>query len=381
MEFKMNNKDFEEKVESFEKKIVNKKIYIFGAGSLGKYVYELIKEDGISGFIDNSDEKQKQGFLDKKVFALNEVLEKKEEIFVIIAVAERHYREVYQQLSKEVEKELLMNYTVFIPLYLFFVKKKLLFTRVSVSVTQKCTLNCKECSIMTPYLKEKKHYALEKMQEDLDMMFEKIDCLGGIIILGGEPFLYPNLKEYLLYLEKYQDKILRKPTIITNGTVIPNEDILEVLEKYQIEVSISDYRAGLPWIKEKVNKLIQVLKNHNINYVVDTPETWFDFGYTTADKYKLSEEEMSRFFDACKMPCRLLRDGKIYYCANAQFACDAGIMQEDIENELDLSKVNDPLDIIKFDQGYNARGYLNLCRQCNGYITINKNEVPIAEQV
>ena len=174
MEFKMNNKDFEEKVESLEKKIVNKKIYIFGAGSLGKYVYELIKEDGISGFIDNSDEKQKQGFLDKKVFALNEVLEKKEEIFVIIAVAERHYREVYQQLSKEVEKELLMNYTVFIPLYLFFVKKKLLFTRVSVSVTQKCTLNCKECSIMTPYLKEKKHYALEKMQEDLTRYLGKI---------------------------------------------------------------------------------------------------------------------------------------------------------------------------------------------------------------
>ena len=56
-------------------------------------------------------------------------------------------------------------------------------------------------------------------------------------------------------------------------------------------------------------------------------------------------------------------------------------MQEDIENELDLSQINNPLDIIKFDQGYNARGYLNLCRQCNGYITINKNEVPIAEQI
>ena len=77
-----------------------KKIYIFGAGSLGKYVYELMKEDGIFGFIDNSEEKQKQGFMGKKVFALNEVLEKKEEIFVIIAVAERHYREVYQQLCK-----------------------------------------------------------------------------------------------------------------------------------------------------------------------------------------------------------------------------------------------------------------------------------------
>lgn len=377
----MNNIEFEEKLEGFEKQICNKKIYVFGAGGLGKYVYSLLKEDGIAGFIDNSKEKQKQGIDGKKVFALQEVLEKKEDIFVIIAVAERHYREVYQQLIKELEKEVIMNYTVFIPLYLFIAKKRLLFTRVSVSLTQKCTLNCKHCSIMTPHLKEKKHYELEKMQEDLDLMFDKIDYLGGIVILGGEPFLYPHLKEYLRYLEKYKDRILRKPTIVTNGTLIPSEDILEELEKQQIEVSISDYRAGLPWLKEKIDNLEQVLKNHNINYMVDTPETWFDFGYTSVDKYQLSEEEMSRFFDACKMPCRLLRNGKIYYCANAQFACDVGLMQEDIENELELSKADNPLDIIKFDQGYNARGYLNLCRQCNGYININKNEVPIAEQV
>lgn len=94
-----------------------------------------------------------------------------------------------------------------------------------------CNLRCKHCynssgekdnrldkKILTKIIKETKNTNLKK-----------------ILISGGEPLLHPELWEILDEFSKNKDLIIR---IITNGTLI-NEEIVERLSHYQIEIQIS----------------------------------------------------------------------------------------------------------------------------------------------
>lgn len=373
--------NYDERVEQ----IKLRKIYIFGCGELGQYVYKLTGESRVLGFIDNDVNKQRKIICGKKVYSLDEITDFSNSM-IVIAVAENYYKQIKKQLHYYVnilEKQI-VSYYDYLPVYEYYIEGKMFFNVVAVSVTQKCSLNCKYCSIMTPYLKEKKHASINQLKEDLDIFFNKYDLLGKMGIVGGEPFLYPELLEYISYIGKYRSRMIRKPQIVTNGTIVPNDQILKALSENDLEVSISDYRKGIPSLGEKIEKLIQKLQEYKIDYFINTVDNWMDFGYTTVDKSDLSEKLLSEFYNSCEMPCRLLRDKCLYQCANAQFAVDAGIIDEDIDNKLSLEKINDEdarKRAILFDLRYQEKGFLTLCKHCNGYIMINDHYIDVAEQV
>lgn len=89
--------------------------------------------------------------------------------------------------------------------------------------------------------------------------------------MGGEPFLYPNLKEILEYLLA-QKKVLGI-MLITNSTLLPKPEVLELLKNPKILVEISDYGH-----LEKMSRLIQVLEEKDIFFKVLTEQTWTDMG-------------------------------------------------------------------------------------------------------
>lgn len=368
--------------EQFEAVLMQKRIYIFGAGEYGAYLYKNIASEKVVGFIDNSVQKQKQGYLGQKVFSLDEISKPGSETLIVIAVSGTSFGDIKGQLiSHGVEMANIVSYELYMHLYFYYTRNSLLIHQVSVSITQKCTLNCKDCSIMTTYLSEKKNYTLETLKKDVDLFFSHVDYLGIFGIVGGEPFLYPELGEYLIYLSQYQDRILRKIQIVTNGTIIPSDDLLELCRQYGIEISISDYSRTLPHLENRINKLIENLKQHQILYLVNKADYWIDFGYNYVNNTE-TDEAMIRFFDQCHMTCRLLKDGKLYYCANSTFAIDAGLNYNDKENELELSQINEEnkMEAVEFDEGYSCRGYLNMCRHCNGFLGLNQHYIKVAEQ-
>lgn len=362
--------------------IMRNKIYIFGAGEYGAYFYKNINPEQVIGFIDNSKEKQEEGYLGKSVFALEKVSKEFDSLFVI-ATSDIYFHEIRSQLLAQGFNEAhIISYKLYLHLFYYYVKNELIIHQVSVSVTQKCTLNCKNCSIMTTYLPEKKDYMLESLKQDLDVFFALVDYVGKFGIVGGEPFLYPDLAEYLKYIAKYQDRIIYKAEIVTNGTIVPSEEVLRLCKQYNIEISISDYTVTLPRLENNINRLIEELEKYEIPYILNKADTWVDFGYNYVNKADVSEELMTRFFDLCHTPCRLLRDGKLYYCGNSTFAIDANLNSFDEDNELDLDKLSqeDKMAAIEFDEGYNYRGYLNMCRHCNGMETMNKHYIEVAVQ-
>lgn len=378
---KWSNKAHE--FEQLQIDIMKKKIYIFGAGEYGAYFYQNIDEKKVIGFIDNSKLKQEEKYMGKRVFDLNEIPNLEQEILFVIAVSDAVIYDIRNQLLiYGVEEENIISYERYLHLYFYYRRNKLLIHHINVSVTQKCTLNCRDCSIMTTYLPEKKNYSLETLKQDVDAFFANIDYVGMFGIVGGEPFLYPELEQYLSYLVQYQERILYKIEIVTNGTIVPKDTLLELCKQYNIKISISDYTATLPYLRSNIDKLIKQLEKYQISYEVNRADWWIDFGYSYVNKTEVDDKSMIRFFDQCHMPCRLLRDGKLYYCANSAFAIDAGLNTVDKDNEMNLNQIEGKkAEAMEFDEGYNSRGYLNMCRHCNGFLGLNENYIEVARQM
>ncbi len=100
-----------------------------------------------------------------------------------------------------------------------------------------------------PYWKNKKESKYEAIKEDIDLYFRCVDYVFDMEIVGGESLLHTELAEILEYIgEKYNSKI-GYLGIITNGTILPSQNIISILKEYGIGVSISDYSKKLYYEK------------------------------------------------------------------------------------------------------------------------------------
>lgn len=114
------------------------------------------------------------------------------------------------------------------------------------SIDNICNLQCKMCSsyfssklvIRDQFLGLPVHKKLEPNFYKLNNV--DISNLEWIKIIGGEPLITPNLEPFLDYLESRVNVSNVIMELITNGSVIPDEHILEKLRKYKkIELSVS----------------------------------------------------------------------------------------------------------------------------------------------
>jgi len=138
-----------------------------------------------------------------------------------------------------------------------------------INITEKCNLPCKHC-----YITDKN--TIDMPLKYLKTLIEDFYNLQGIrlILTGGEPFLYSELKELLIYL---QDIPLQK-VILSNGVLIEkNRDVLNLLKENNIEIYVSidgleeshnDFRNANCF--NDTIKGIKLLLNSDINVSINT---------------------------------------------------------------------------------------------------------------
>ena len=91
-----------------------------------------------------------------------------------------------------------------------------------------------------PYTEHFFDRKIEEVKKDIDIVFQYIDELSLLVLVGGEPLLYVPMGELVTYIgEKYKSKI-GKVLVITNGTIIPDKSLCEIFLKYGVEVRISN---------------------------------------------------------------------------------------------------------------------------------------------
>lgn len=250
--------------------------------------------------------------------------------------------------------------------------------QTDVLVTEKCTLACSYCNMFMPHYEFPIHRELNTIKSDIDSFFNIVDYVSVFHLVGGEPFLYPQIEDVVRYvITNYIHKI-DKLIITTNGTIMPKDSMLELLKTNDVILSVSDYTDKLPHIQKKVLKVLEEYKIENINHYVRNEIEWYDFGDLRIKK-NLPTDELIKHFDSCTAPFRGLNDGKFYYCHLNTSAVRTNLFPLNDNDYVSINNISKE-DLVKFDLGYTNLGYVTFCDNCNGCNTGIKVPVTYEKQ-
>lgn len=269
-------------------------------------------------------------------------------------------------------------YKMIASIWPFEYKNKTHIFQTDILVTERCNLNCSHCNMFIPHYENPEHRSKDVIIEDIDLFFSKTDYVSILHLVGGEPFLYPNIDDIIKHIiENYIDRI-DKFIITTNGTATPKSTTIDLLKNNEIILSVSDYSDKLEKLKNKVVKNIENYKSNNIKHYVRNEIEWYDFGDLRI-KGGRTEEQLIKHFDSCTAPFRGLNDGKFYYCHLNTSAVRTKLFPIN-ENDYVHLKTISKEDFIKFDLGYTDLGYISFCDNCNGCNTGIKVPVSYEKQ-
>ena len=226
--------------------------------------------------------------------------------------------------------------------------------RLVISVSNRCTLNCKLCNNLMPYFKKRMDGNVLDIINDVEKIIKCIDKIKSVEIIGGEPFIYDSIDILVDYLIK-QNKI-DEIEITTNGSVLPNELVLKSLKSKKLIVYVSQY-------KQTVNKRIafmKVLAIREIRCQSLENHLWFDVGDICKRNKggKKLRDEYLRCHD--NIMCRTLWNGRLYVCGRGVGLCEKYDLSYGFIDIRNKSQINWK-DILSFY----TTDYSGICDYCN----------------
>lgn len=235
------------------------------------------------------------------------------------------------------------------------------FPQIEIALTTKCSLRCKDCSNLMQYYKTPQHIEKGINQKSIKAFLESVDEVDRFILLGGEPFIYPDLKEIMDLLELYSNKI-HQIWIYTNGTVIPHDDrLIKSLCRNNVVIYASHYGK----YSIKIDELRQLCIDNRINIQIQDKESdheWLNAG--DLRKRGRNEKELIDQFKKCNPGCYSILKGKLHYCARSSSAHDLKVMENhEYVNLLECNSNRRKKMIANFL--YRKPKYLEICDHCD----------------
>lgn len=254
-------------------------------------------------------------------------------------------------------------------------------------VTLRCNLKCKLCAVSAPYYTEPPHYSFTFLAKSIDQYFQAVDYVDKFTVNGGEPMLHRELPDIMAYLVKYIDKI-GTLEIITNGTVAPDERLLQSLSlSDKIDILVDNYGADL---SKKVPQIVDGFNAYGIRHRVRTyygKEAhcggWVDL--LDLSKKDRSPEETEHIYKHCAYPgpfhCFVMIGGKAYICGVYKRCESLGIIPDQPNEYVDFSGNALPVAETKEKiRNFYNRKFFSACEYCNGFCDDSKRYAP-AEQL
>ncbi|MCI8512136.1 MAG: radical SAM protein [Lachnospiraceae bacterium] len=391
MKWTKKSHEFDETADRLQTAFYRKKkqLYIFGAGLIGERLEWVFKKTGcFAGYLDNDTEKQKTGVNGERVLSLSQYMESGEDGWLILAAGEKNMPLIERQvleagLKRESDFYLYQEFMErFFPILAVYEYDRLWIDLVQISLTERCSLKCRKCAHACYAVEStRSDMSLETVKQSVDCFFKKVDMVGEFVLIGGEPFLYADMSAAIAYIgETYRDRI-RIFSITTNGTIVPQQEVLDACRKYKVHIRVSDYSAALGRLEKQYIRLRESLDQNKISYVFgDKERQWFDYGFERGSR-KRQEEELIEVLDRCKTPCREIRGNRYYFCVMARSVSENLQLKvgEDEYLDLDQPENDDKKTLLEFQMGYSEKGYLAMCDFCSGAEAV-KALIPAAEQ-
>ncbi len=372
-----------------------KGIYIFGAGTIGRRQFQLLNRFFLpKGFIDNDRKKWDTGFCGHQVSSLDEYVKKDLQLknYIIVCVGQKWREEVIGQLEaaglcKDVDFFVHDKYfSEIFPVIVMYEKDKVYMELAQVSLTERCTLRCKKCAHSCNLVpRDADDLSFEEACQSVDNFFAFVDFISEFVLIGGEPLLYKDLAQIISYTgERYREQ-MGVFSITTNGTILPDRNILKLCKKYNVTFRISNYSVAIPKLKKQYEKLTNTLDTQQIDYTISPDEhEWMDYGFEYVDR-KASPTELEKVFDACMTPCHEIRRDRFYFCVMARTVAEnmnKGVGKDDYLylSQLSPDRWEDRMKFFEYTRGYSDKGYLDMCNYCHGAESKNY-PIPAAEQM
>lgn len=373
-----------------------KNMIIYGSGFLGIELYKHVSSMKSYHkwnvmFLDSDPNKQKMNSQNEVVLAPEDLKEiNTDDCFVVVCAFSKQAREEMFSTLSGYGFTVMINafehdYFVYNYLSIYFMYELDLVYLSSLNIVPStlCNLNCNGCLNFNPYIKEHTTYSLEQLKGDCDSLFNAIDLIGRFQITGGEPFLYKNLNELIPYIHNNYAKKIIAFEIVTNGTVMPSDEICEVLFNNNVLVYLDDYRKNVPLAEKMYIKIKEMFDKHKVTYFENCVPEWFDL-QPTQPKRNMTDEELVEYFDKCGCPWATVSHNSLSSCNYSLYATKAGIVKFDEDNYFDLTAEQTrewKKQLVEFRLRYNNKGYVELCRQCSGFSKVNNNILEPAVQV
>lgn len=229
-----------------------------------------------------------------------------------------------------------------------------------------CTLKCEKCGEFNPYLAGKgKAFMLdaESLSRDIYKIAKAVNKIKIVQVAGGEALLHKDLFLLLSYVCAIPN--IEKIELVTNGTVIPDEIVLDLLKNFRskIVVLISDYSAsGIDNCA-----VLQMFEKSQINYRVMRDMRWQDRS-DVSDK-KLNEENLKFIASNCasfrKQPFFILINGIIsaHCCTAGSILHYLSIHDECGEYYKDIRTISDENMLGQLEKIHTV-DYLPMCNYC-----------------
>lgn len=261
--------------------------------------------------------------------------------------------------------------TLFLANFVKYSFRKLTIPFFEVWVGQSCSMRCKECCHLIPYVKPQL-YNIDRVISDCKKMLE-ICNISYFSILGGEPFCHKELYKLLLFVEKRKD--ISDGKIVTNGTIIPDDKTTAALKRLngKLIVSIDIY----PGKEDKCQKFIQHLKANNIKYRVNHYLDW-KWKHTGDYTQKELTAKASQFiFSSCWVKsCYTLCNGEFTSCPRGITSSSVFHIKKHRYENVMISEYASKL-ILKamIATAMDQRIYKDYCRYCLGISDINPYDI------
>jgi organic radical activating enzyme len=158
-------------------------------------------------------------------------------------------------------------------------------------ITSRCTLQCKYCVFCIPLNKNQIDYPFDHLFSSFNNFSGLIDGTLNVAIQGGEPLLHENLSVFINEIQQNSKALVI--SLITNGTLIPSDEVCALLAKYDIIVRISNYELPI----QQIDKVQQKLKQFDVPFFsYHRADYWYNFGIK---KHNRSDEENRVISKSC----------------------------------------------------------------------------------
>lgn len=400
MKWKNRGHEFDELGEYYKQ---TKIIYLYGARPAAKPILEQIEYaikkanqqvlDVDIKFVDRDLTKQKQLFLGKEVISPEEFREQflKNHGIVVLCMNENSTEEVSKSLETHNMQRKFHVYSVYefyryLSLFVCYRYQKLYLHIVDMFVSTYCNLNCEHCCVRT-YQGIRKRRTVPEIKENIDEMFRKIDYVGIMIFGIGEGFMGGSpLESALEYItEKYADRFC-VIEIVTNGTIVPKDSLIKVLQNRKIRVVVDDYTDHVQLAAVNYPLVTKCLSENDVQFSGLKREYWeeYEFGNVADDNIESLDKKLGDCICHAKGFAYIgygNASARIYSCVHQTINAYQNIVTETEDDGIDLNS-SDPLEIIEFLLGYTEKGYLSACTQCNGaFEGKESNHIPVAVQI